>query len=111
MRLNTCTKGKKTMRYNKDNPALTKEELIVEYFDKKRSLEDIGLDFDVHQSVVSAWMKRYGLETRRTKKIDLPVEKLQMMIDRGYTIPQMARSFNCSEMTVRKQIKEKGLKR
>lgn len=99
------------MRFNKENPALTKEELMHEYFDKKRSLEDIGLDFDVHQSVVSAWMRMYGLETRRTKKIDLPADKLEELISKGYSMPQLARYFNCSETTVRTQIREKGLKK
>lgn len=94
----------------KNNPLLSKEELMHEYYDKMRSLEDIGLDFDVHQTIVSGWMKFYGLETRKSTKRNLPFEELRELVNKGYSVPALARHFECSVTKIRQQIKEYGIR-
>ena len=98
------------MKWSKNNPALSKEELMHEYYDNMRSLEDIGLDFDVHQSIVSAWMKLYGLEVRKTTRRKIPSDELRGLIRKGWTVDAMAKHFGVSRTKLRNQIKEEGLR-
>lgn len=48
-------------------------------------------------------------KTNRAKKINIPKEDLEEMIDQGKTQEEMAKAFSCSVDTIQRRIKEYGL--
>lgn len=48
-------------------------------------------------------------KTNRAKKINIPKEELQELIEQGKTQEEMAKSFSCSVDTIQRRMKEYGL--
>ena len=48
-------------------------------------------------------------KTNRAKKIDIPKEQLEELIEQGKTQEEIARAFGCSVDTIQRREKEYGL--
>ena len=48
-------------------------------------------------------------KTNRAKKINIPKEELQELIEQGKTQEEMAKAFSCSVDTIQRRMKEYGL--
>jgi transposase len=77
------------------------------------SLAEIGHRFDLHESTVSYWAKKYGLEAANRDKHaargGLSRCDLEEFVGRGWSTRQIAEAVNRSQATVRHWLREYGL--
>jgi transposase len=78
------------------------------------SLAEIGRRFDLHETTVAYWVKKYGLAAANTDKHAargaLERETLATLIAGGLSIAQIAKTVERSKPTVRHWLRTYGLK-
>ncbi len=78
------------------------------------SLAEIGRRFDLHESTVSYWAKKYGLEAvnreRHAARGGIAREDLERLVDAEMSIAQIAEAVGRSKATVRHWLFRFGLK-
>jgi transposase len=82
--------------------------------DQGVSLEEIGKRFGLHESTVSYWVKKHGLEAafrnKHAAKGGLRQDDLEQMIEAGRTIAELAQATQRSKATVRYWMRRYGLR-
>ena len=77
------------------------------------SLEAIGKRVDKHESTVSYWLKKYGLEAAGSEehapnaKVD--PQRLRALVEQGISIQQMGEEFGAGRSTIRYWLQKLGL--
>lgn len=78
------------------------------------SLAEIGRRFDLHESTVSYWAKKYGLEAANRDKHaargGIAREDLERLVEEGLSIAQIAEALDRGKATVRHWLIRYGLK-
>ena len=78
------------------------------------SLAEIGRRFDLHESTVGYWVEKHGLRAANREKHlargRLAREDLELLIEQGMSIAQIAKAVGCSKGTVRHWLRQYGLK-
>jgi transposase len=78
------------------------------------SLAEIGRRFDLHESTVSHWAAKYGLQavnrTKHAPKGGLTRDELEPLVELGMSIAKIAEKVSLSKAAVRYWMKRYGLK-
>lgn len=89
------------------------KELLEECLAKEMSLEAIGKRVDKHESTVSYWLKKHGLEAARAEKHKAKgapaKEEMERLLSAGLSLRGIARHMDCSLATVRHWSRKYGL--
>lgn len=90
------------------------KELLEECLAEGMSLEAIGKRVGKHESTVSHWMKKYGLEAARAEKHSAKgapsKEEMERLLAAGLSLREVARRLDRSLATVRHWMKRYELK-
>ena len=100
-------RGSAQPRYTRVMHLLTRELLLVEYIDKRRSTTDIAADFGCSGKAVGDALMRHGIPIRsqRTYGPLLTVEFLKVeYVEKGRTVASIAADVGCSGQTVRVKL-------
>ena len=89
-------------------------EALEQLLGRRLSLAEIGRRVGVHESTVSYWAKRHGLEAvdrdRSAARGGLARERLETFVHAGMSIAQIAEAVDRSKATVRHWLSEYGLR-
>lgn len=89
------------------------KELLEGCLAEGMSLEAIGKQVGKHESTVSYWLKKYGLEAVRSEthapngKVD--PQRLAQLVERGASIQEMGDEFGAGRSTIRYWLRKLGL--
>jgi transposase len=90
------------------------KEFLEECLAEGMSLEAIGRRADKHESTVSYWLKKYGLEAARAEKHagkgGVAKEDLERLLAAGLSLREIARHMNRSLATIRHWMQRYELK-
>jgi len=86
---------------------------LEECLAKGMSLEAIGQQVGRHESTVSYWLKKYGLEATgreiHAPKAKVDPERLVELVERGASIQEMGDEFGAGRSTIRYWLRKLGL--
>jgi DNA-binding Lrp family transcriptional regulator len=83
------------------------------YYDEGLSQRQIAERLGCSDGTISHRMREYGLKAllRRSKRVDVPRQILKRLYyDEGLSVPQVAQHLNCSEVTIRRRMRDYGMK-
>jgi DNA-binding Lrp family transcriptional regulator len=83
------------------------------YYDEGLSQCQIAERLGCSDGTISHRMREYGLKVllRRSKRVDVPRQILKRLYyDEGLSVPQVAQHLNCSEVTIRRRMRDYGMK-
>ena len=79
-----------------------------------RSLAEIGRTLDKHESTVSYWMRRYGLDAngreRHAARGALTRDELESLVEEGLSIAEIAAAVDRSKATIRHWLRKHALR-
>jgi transposase len=87
---------------------------LEQFLDRGLSLAEIGRRVDLHEATVGYWVKKYGLQAanhgKYTARGGLPQDQLELLVEEGLSIAQIAEAVSRSKATVRHWLIRYGLK-
>jgi len=87
---------------------------LEDFLGRGLSLAEIGKRVDKHEATVAYWAKRYGLEAanreKHTARGGLDRGELEMLVEQGASIAQIADALDRSKATVRHWLIRYGMK-
>jgi len=90
------------------------KELLEKCLAEGMSLEAIGRRVGKHESTVSYWLKKYGLEARGAQKFGrrgpIPRGDIEALVEGGATLSEIAEDLDRSVSTIRYWLGRYGLK-
>ena len=91
-------------------PDITKE-VLEEYIRKGYSQNRIAITLETTQSTIFNKLKKYGLQTRKTKPSNFDEEILIKQLQNGWTVEQMAKYFEVCTGTISHWITKNNLRK
>jgi len=89
------------------------KELLEECLAEGMSLEAIGKQVGKHESTVSYWLKKHGLEAARSEehapKGKVDPQRLAELVEQGASIQEMGDEFGAGRSTIRYWLRKLGL--